>query len=149
MAQEQLFRKILYPIDFSDASVKALHYVVKLSEVSCADLILLHTYRLFGADATNHNLAEAKHMLENNAQMAFEKIEEEMLKHSSVQCSFHSEVGFISDRIISSIEPLNIDLIILCTNIHQQIMGKSDNEYNGLVSKVKCPIMLMPSLSFN
>ena len=144
MVEAQLFRKILYPTDFSNTSVRGLNYVLQLSELNNAELVLLHAYRLTGASATSENLVAAKRMVENNAQLAFEKLDKEHLKDSPIKYSFISEVGFLSDRIVSNIKSYNIDLVILCSEMQNLIIEKSDHEYKHLVNALSCPLMLMP-----
>lgn len=145
MVEAQLFRKILYPTDFSNASVEGLNYVLKLSEMNDAELVLLHAYRLSGAYATSENLVAAKQMVESNAHLAFEKLDNEVLKWRTIKYSFISEVGFLSDRIISNIKHYDIDLVVLCSEMQNTIIEKSDHEYISLVNALSCPLMLMPS----
>lgn len=144
MVEAQLFRKILYPIDFSNKSLQGLNYVLKLSEINNAELILLHAYRLLGAGASTENLVAAKKMVENNANLAFQKLDSDLLKDSAIRYSFISEVGFLSDRIVSNIKLYEIDLVVLCTEMQKTIIEKSDHEYKSLVNALSCPLMLMP-----
>ena len=39
-----MFRKILYPTDFSDSARSALDYVIKLKEAGAEEVVLLHVY---------------------------------------------------------------------------------------------------------
>jgi len=144
MVEAQLFRKILYPTDFSTKSVKGLGYVLRLSEMNDAELIILHAYRLTGAHASSENLVAAKRMVENNANLAFQKLDSDLLKNSRIRYSFISEVGFLSDRIVSNIKLYEIDLVVLCTEMQNTIIEKSDHEYKSLVNALSCPLMLMP-----
>ncbi|MEP2771503.1 MAG: universal stress protein [Fulvivirga sp.] len=144
MVEAQLFKKILYPTDFSNKSLQGLNYVLKLSEINNAELILLHAYRLLGAGASTENLVAAKKMVEDNANLAFQKLDSDLLKDSQIRYSFISEVGFLSDRIVSNIKLYEIDLVVLCTEMQKTIIEKSDHEYKSLVNALSCPLMLMP-----
>jgi nucleotide-binding universal stress UspA family protein len=43
-----MFRKILYPADFSDCAVKVLEYVKKLKEAGTAEVVVAHVMDVRG-----------------------------------------------------------------------------------------------------
>lgn len=46
-----MFRKILYPTDFSDGAKKALEYVKKLKEAGTEEVVILHVIHEYGMDS--------------------------------------------------------------------------------------------------
>ena len=47
-----MFKKILYPTDFSDVSKKALEYIKQLKEAGTEEVIVLHVLDERGIDAS-------------------------------------------------------------------------------------------------
>jgi len=144
MKEVQLFRKILFPTDFSDESINTLEYVVRLSTMNQSELLILYTFRLIGTDDDTKKLVDAKRMLEDNARQAFEKIDNALLRHSSLSYTFLSEVGFISDRIMSNIKEHDVDLLILYDKMHDKIDEKLESGSSSLMSQISCPVMFVP-----
>jgi len=46
-----MFRKILYPTDFSDDAKKALEYVKRLKEAGTKEVVILHVIHEYGLDS--------------------------------------------------------------------------------------------------
>ncbi len=137
-----MFRKILYPTDFSENSVRAMAYAVKMSQANNAELIILYTYRLINngdSDDVSHrnNLAEM-------GRSEFEKVDNGFLKSSGVNYSFLSEVGFIVDRILANTIENKVDLVILCDDVNKKIEHKSEKGQQKLLKRIGCPVMLVP-----
>ncbi len=143
MECEQLIKKILFPIDFSGSSIEALNYVVRLSNAFESDLIVLHTYRLINAFLDNNNLPNMKKDLEIHANNQFKLIEDQYLKSSGIHYLFQSEVGFISDRIISNVKEFDIDLLVLSSSVEEKIKDKVEKGYQRLITEINCPVMFV------
>lgn len=144
MVEAKTYKKILYPTDFSDTSVYCLKKVLKAPDFNDSEFYLLHAFRLIGADAESQNLVAAKRMLEANSINAFNKLNEEFLGKAQQRVNFLSEVGFISDRVISNIREHHIDLVILCDKMREEVYEKAGNDYQKMLERVPCPILLMP-----
>lgn len=144
MVEARKYKKILYPTDFSDKSVFCLKKVLKAPEFADSEFFLLHAFRLIGADAESKNLVAAKRMLEINSINAFNKLNEDFLKQSNQRFNFLSEVGFVSDRVISNISEYDIDLLILCDNMREEIYEKAGKDYQNMLERIPCPMLLMP-----
>ncbi len=144
MESPQLFNKILFPTDFSKQSNLALKFVVDLAQKHNSDLIILHTFRLTGGGAKDKTLVNAKRDLELDAISEFKMIDEKYLKQSPLQYVFYSEVGFISDRIISNVEEHQVDLVVLCSSIQEKIMERVEMDYASLIKDINCPVLMVP-----
>lgn len=140
----QLFSKILFPTDFSNQSNLALKFVIDLAQQHNSDLIILHTFRLTGEGLEDEVLLNAKRDLEQDAINKFKTIENLHLKNANIGYMFQSEVGFISDRIISNVKTHKIDLLILCRSIQDKIMERAEKDSTCLSKKMTCPIILVP-----
>jgi len=143
MVDNQIFKTILFPTDFTEESLKALHYVVELASACHSELIILHTYRLIGNGGVQENMLESKRRMEENARLEFQKMDAYM-KDSNLRYSFLSEIGFVSDRIVSNIKTYGVDLVVLCENMQKRIKERSEKGYKGILDKTSCPIMLVP-----
>ena len=144
MVEAGSYKKILYPTDFSETSISCLREVVGLPEFESSDFFLLHAFRLIGADAESSNLVAAKRMLEANSINAFNKLNEDVLKNFHQRFHFLSEVGFVSDRVISNIRDYNIDLLMLCNRMREEIYEKAGKDYQNMLERIPCPMLLMP-----
>ena len=138
----RMFRRILYPTDFSENSVRTMAYAIKMSQASNAELIILYTYRLINngdSDDVSHrnNLAEL-------GRNEFKKVDNDILKSSGVNYSFLSEVGFIVDRILANTIENEVDLVILCDDVNKKIEHKSEKGHQKLLKRIGCPVMLVP-----
>jgi len=52
-----MFKKILYPTDFSDVSKKALNYILQLKEAGAKEVVVLHVIDQKGIDAISRYAA--------------------------------------------------------------------------------------------
>ncbi|MDX1629050.1 MAG: universal stress protein [Fulvivirga sp.] len=145
MKAHKLFNRILFPTDFTSSSMDALHYVVELSGLNEAELYFLHTYRLIDSDLYGNEIVKAKRLLEQQAMDRFKKWDDDFLKQTKLKYSFNTEVGFISDRIVSNIQQYDIDLLVLCKSIQDKMKEKSERGYNSLLKDLSCPVMLVPT----
>lgn len=144
MVEARAYKKILYPTDFSETSVACLEEVLKRPEFKDSEFYLLHAFRLIGADAESKNLVAAKRMLEVNSINAFNKLNEDFLKGCNQRFNFLSDVGFLSDRVISNIREFDIDLLILCNRMREEIYEKIGSDYQSMLDRISCPILLIP-----
>ncbi|MEM9857693.1 MAG: universal stress protein [Bacteroidota bacterium] len=137
-----LYKKILYPTDFSENSVRTMNYALKVSESQQAELILLYAYRLINngdADHISHrnNLAEL-------GRKSYEKVDQSLLKDSEVGYTYLSEIGFIEDRILATVKENDVDLVLICDSVHKAIENQNKNGNERLLKRISCPLMLIP-----
>ena len=78
-----MFRRILYPTDFSDVSQKALEYIKRLKEAGATEVVLLHVHDIRGDEAAHRVLGSSKFEqlqkgLEKEAKKMLSKPEKEL-----------------------------------------------------------------------
>ncbi len=118
-----MFRKILYPTDFSDCAKEALDYVKKLREAGTEEVVILHVIHEYGFDhltevAKKINLdpeSFKKDIIdslfvkqEEKAQKLFEEIESEGLK-----ATIRIEFGKPADKILEVSDEEDVSLIVM------------------------------------
>lgn len=139
----KLYSKILYPTDFSEDSVRTINYALKVSRDQNAELILLYAYRLINNDNSDH--ISHRNSLAEHGRKSYEMVNRELLKDSNVSYTYLSEVGFIEDRILANVKEKDVDLVILCDNVHQTIESQNRHGHDSLLKRISCPLMLVPA----
>ena len=144
---DHLFRRILFPTDFSENSLRALEYALLMTEKNEAELMILYTYRLINNEYNldTKNRVALKKELEAQAGLVFDRLDRELLSLSGITYTLLSEIGFVADRILANVDNYNIDLIILCDNMQKRLQEKPEKSHEGLIHKISCPIMLVPT----
>jgi nucleotide-binding universal stress UspA family protein len=79
-----MFKKILYPTDFSDVSKKAIDYIKKLRETGSETVIVLHVINQRGMQAVERyasgNSMEIEQRIMDDAKQVIKVIEDELKK---------------------------------------------------------------------
>ncbi|MEM7107966.1 MAG: universal stress protein [Bacteroidota bacterium] len=138
----KLYKKILYPTDFSENSIRTMDYAVKVSQDQNAELILLYAYRLINngnADHISHRNTIAEH-----GRKSYDTVNKEVLERSEVDYTYLSEVGFIEDRILATVKENDVDLVVICDSVHKAIESQNKNGNERLLKRISCPMMLVP-----
>lgn len=141
----RLYNKILYPTDFSKNSISTIDYALKVSKDQNAELILLYAYRLINNGSLDY-ISHRNNMAEHG-QKGYESLNREKLEGSDIRYSYLSEVGFIEDRILANVKEQDVDLVILCSNVHKTIenQNKHGNGNERLIKRLSCPLLLVPT----
>ncbi|WP_040496243.1 universal stress protein [Fulvivirga imtechensis] len=142
-----MFKRIIFPTDFSESSAKAFSYVLDVVRSHQSELIILYTYRLIsGADGRYYgNKISIKREREEEANKQFEQLKQCYPELSDFEHHFLTEVGFVSDRISLAVERFNIDLVVLSESIQQQLKEKWEMSDENLPGRFHCPVLLVPS----
>ncbi|MEM1408349.1 MAG: universal stress protein [Bacteroidota bacterium] len=139
----KLYKKILYPTDFSENSIRTMDYALRVSKNQSAELILLYAYRLINSgnsDHISHRNNVAEHGRKN-----YETVNKELLINSEVGHTYLSEVGFIEDRILATVNENDIDLVLICDSVYKAIESQNKNGNERLLKRISCPLMLVPA----
>ena len=137
-----LYKKILYPTDFSENSIRTMDYALRVSKDQNAELILLYAYRLINNGNSDH-IAHRNNLAEHGRKK-YETVSKELLLDSKVGYTYLSEVGFIEDRILATVKENDIDLVVICDSVHKAIEGQNKNGNERLLKRISCPMMLVP-----
>lgn len=144
-----MFRKILYPTDFSDATHKAIQFIKKLKEAGTEEVVILHVID----DRTIHSLerytAQYADMslvvqdIKEKALQAIDPIEEE-LKESGLKVKTRVEHGIPFSRILQVEEEENVSLTVIGShgrsNIASMLLGSVSEK---VIRKSKKPVIVI------
>jgi nucleotide-binding universal stress UspA family protein len=124
---------VIIPIDFSDTSLSAATYAVKLLTVAPeAEIILYHVYDK--ADA------------HDNRMESLQKLKEELLQNRTANISLLAEQGDFITELDKLARHRNADLIIMgITNRSALSKIFTSNNALKMAENKSCPIMIIPS----
>jgi nucleotide-binding universal stress UspA family protein len=144
-----MFEKILYPIDFSDVSLKALAVVKQLKEAGTKDVVILHVIdsRFFDAMAWysyKKDLKEIGNDLEAEAKRQIGAVEKELTDYG-FNVMVRVVKGVPSSAILRIEKEENVSAIIIgshgMSNLEEMLIGsvseKVIRKARGLVIVVK------------
>ncbi|MFZ0451368.1 MAG: universal stress protein [Desulfatiglandaceae bacterium] len=142
-----MFKKILYPTDFSDVSKKAIAYIKQLREGGSETVILLHVIDQRGMQAVEQyaslNSMKIEQRIMEDARQDVEVIENE-LKKSGLKVKAMIQIGIPLREILKAEEKENVSVIVIGSH------GKSNLEeiFLGSVSekvsrKCKSPVLII------
>ena len=141
---EIMFKKILYPTDFSDSAKAALEYVKKLKEAGAEEVVLLHVYDKRNIDIhweiesfiheeepiekVKHDIIKA--MLEKSYHK-LKELEEELLEYG-FKTELIVETGLPAELISKVANEINASLIVMGSHgergIIDKILGSTTNK---------------------
>ena len=143
----QQYKRVLFPIDFSEDSIRALDDVITICQENNSELFILYAYRLIDSIQGRENTSRVslKREIDRYAADQFSQLERNVLCNSGVKYSFLSEVGFLNDRILFNAKSLNVDLIVIGAKMQERMHEKSISSEAEFVDKLTCPVMLIPA----
>jgi len=138
-------KKILTPIDFSDASQQALHYAVAFAERFQASLVLLHIveFNFMGSDFGAVELAQIEADLEENA---FRQLADWVKREAGSRVPAEPLVrnGRPYLEIVEAAKSLDVDLIIIATHGHTSLahvlLGST---VERVIRHAACPVLVV------
>ncbi len=146
--EEGMFKKIVYPTDFSTEAVRALGFVRKLKDAGAKEVVLLHIIDRRGLSDLSRfatkDIADIVDELEVKARKELQKIEKE-LHDLGFKVTIRIEQGDPFKEILRVEEEEDSSLIVIGAR------GKADTfpavllgsvSYN-LVRKATCPVLVV------
>lgn len=141
-------KKILIPCDFSEISENALNYAVGIAKYFSSSLVLLHVDQIpvmnseFGlsaytlTDTTQNTLVTLKQLAQ--------KIQKTEPTITDIEC--YSEMGNVTDVIISYCNKLNVDLTVMGISGHgSKFMKNIIGSTSVAVAKhIEMPLIIVP-----
>jgi len=154
-------RKLLVPVDFSDASLKACTYALRLAEKLKAEIKLLHVFYNPVVDIapfdTSHayqvNLVNYLHEAEQNARHQLVKLAKDLkqqVKESNpdLKISYSLSNGLAVEEIAATANKFKPGLIIIGTRgIGNQTGGFLGSVTAKLIEKTETPVLAIPEQS--
>ena len=144
-----MFKKILYPTDFSDVSLKALSFMKQLRECGSEEVLVLHviheqtivTVRGYGEGVVNPE--ELQRGLIEQATESLEEVEAE-LKKFGYKVKKIITIGFPVREILATEEEEDISLIVIGShgksNLEEIFLGSVSEK---VIRKSKSPVLVI------
>lgn len=140
--------KILVPTDFSECSLNALEYAIKMSEFTGGKICILHAYHVPFAfpEAGNAVVSETVASIEKDVDEEFEMIRKRFSDYISSFCAFKKVASFGIDAINAELQKDEYDLIVMGTKgasgLSEVIMGSVTA---NVIEAAKAPVICIPN----
>ena len=142
-----MFKKILYPTDFSDVSKKALHYILQLKEAGAKEVVVLHVIDQKGIDAISRYAAGgAEPMIREITKEAREegkRIEKELMERGFI-VKLRIETGVPLKEILKVEDEEKVSAIIIGshgkTNLEEMFLGSVSEK---VIHRSKNPVLVV------
>ncbi len=136
-------KTILCAIDFSESSLQALAWTMKLAQLTQAQVTALFCYRLIAAGDDEETLDLKKNM-EMQALKKFKEIEEKLIGGKTVTYQFLTEVGFFPFRIEMFMRKSPVNLLVLGNSIIDNFNEYKKLSFEQFLKSSKVPIVIVP-----
>jgi len=148
-----MFKKILYPTDFSEDAEKALEYVKKLKEAGTEEVVILHVidlvyledyedvYSLEGMDTE-----QIMEKIKDETMKKLKGIEEDLRAHG-LKTKLSVRMGKPCAEIVKAAEEENVSLIVLgstgkgtLSEIAERLLGST---VENVIAHAKTPVLVV------
>ena len=137
--------KICVPLDFSQPSLDALDYAVRIAEIFKSEILLLHVVETYEFNSSYRDDETAREIIELGLHKKFDEV---MAIHSSsnnIKVSHAHRVGKIYNQIDQYAQEENVDLIVMGTHgtssnskFKKFMLGSNANK---VVHGAPCPVL--------
>ena len=142
-----MFKKILYPTDFSDVSKKAIDYIKQLKERGSETVIVLHVINERGMRAIERyasaDSVEIEQRIMDDAKQELKVIEDD-LKKSGFKVKTMIQRGVPLLEILKAEEEENISVIVIGshgkTNLEEIFLGSVSEK---VARRCKSPVLII------
>jgi nucleotide-binding universal stress UspA family protein len=142
-----MFKKILYPTDFSDASKKAINYLMQLKDAGAKEIIVLHVIDEKGISAISRYAAggavEIIGRIEKEAGEEAKKIERK-LGQRGLTVKVRIETGIPIKEILNIEEEEKVSAIVIGshgkTNLEEMVLGSVSEQ---VIRQSKNPVLVI------
>jgi nucleotide-binding universal stress UspA family protein len=145
--REEMFKKILYPTDFSEVSKKAINYIKQLKEAGTQEVVVLHVLNEKGVEAmalyASGSFDELLQRVEKDAADEMKKIEAD-LKESGFKVKLRIEIGVPLTDILKVEEEEGVSAIVIGShgksNVKEMLLGSVSEK---VIRKSKNPVLVI------
>ena len=142
-----MFKKILYPTDFSEVSKKAINYIKQLKDAGTEEVVVLHVVNEKGVEAialyASGSFDELLQRVEKQAADEMEKIEAD-LKESGFKVKLRIEIGTPLTDILKVEEEEGVSAIVIGShgksNVKEMLLGSVSEK---VIRKSKNPVLVI------
>jgi nucleotide-binding universal stress UspA family protein len=135
---------ILCVIDFSESSLKALKWTVKLASENNARVTVLFCYRLITPTDDRETL-NLKRDMEEEASKKFDALQKDLVKNQVFSCDFVTEIGFYPYRIEIFLKEKPVGLIVMGNSIIDNFHDYKRMTFEQFLKNVKVPVVVVPA----
>jgi len=148
-------KKILVPIDFSEAAMNAFRYALKIAENLNWEMEVLHVYKypLVDPYMPVHILDSLSKEQQKKATADFVDYVQNLAKEDhklleKISMNYRLQMGFGTEEILEIAKEIRADMIIMGTTgasgIKAMFLGSVAGE---VIEKAKCPVLAIPKLA--
>jgi nucleotide-binding universal stress UspA family protein len=145
--REEMFKKILYPTDFSEVSKKAINYIKQLKDAGTEEVVVLHVLNEKGVEAialyASGSFDELLQRVEKEAADEMKKIEAD-LKESGFKVKLRIEIGTPLTDILKVEQEEGVSAIVIGshgkTNVKEMLLGSVSEK---VIRKSKNPVLVI------
>ena len=142
-----MFKKILYPTDFSEVSKKAINYIKQLKDAGTEEVVVLHVVNEKGVEAialyASGSFDELLQRVEKQAADEMEKIEAD-LKESGFKVKLRIEIGIPLTDILKVEQEEGVSAIVIGShgksNVKEMLLGSVSEK---VIRKSKNPVLVI------
>ena len=142
-----MFKKILYPTDFSDVSKKAIDYIKQLKEGGAEKVIVLHVFDQRGMQAIEQyaswDSVEIEQKIMDGSRQELKVIEDE-LKRSGFKVKTIVQRGVPIQEILKTEEEEDISVIVIGShgksNLEEMFLGSVSEK---VARRCKSPVLII------
>jgi nucleotide-binding universal stress UspA family protein len=145
--RKEMFKKILYPTDFSEVSKKAINYIKQLKDAGTEEVVVLHVLNEKGVEAialyASGSFDELLQRVEKEAADEMKKIEAD-LKESGFKVKLRIEIGTPLTDILKVEQEEGVSAIVIGshgkTNVKEMLLGSVSEK---VIRKSKNPVLVI------
>jgi nucleotide-binding universal stress UspA family protein len=145
--RKKMFKKILYPTDFSEVSKKAINYIKQLKDAGTQEVVVLHVLNEKGVEAmalyASGSFDELLQRVEKEAVDEMKKIEAD-LKESGFKVKLRIEIGIPLTDILKVEEEEGVSAIVIGShgksNVKEMLLGSVSEK---VIRKSKNPVLVI------
>ncbi len=136
-------KKILFPTDFSNHSIKALKETVAINVHLGFELTILHTYSRPYSEGYDQKGPLEK--LEKNIEKEFDKLIKEIPELKSQTYSFQKQLGNAIDSVVNLVENESIGVVVMSTKGAVGLGELFGTKTAKIIKSVDIPVILIPT----
>ena len=136
-------KTILCAIDFSESSLQALKWTMRMAQLAQAQVTVLFCYRLIAAEDDPETLY-LKKKIENDALKKFNDLEKKLGNGQAVPYQFITEVGFFPFRIEVFIRKSPVNLLVLGNSIVENFDEYKNLSFEQFLKDCSVPVVIVP-----
>ncbi|HEY4652954.1 MAG TPA: universal stress protein [Cyclobacteriaceae bacterium] len=133
--------KILCPIDFSESSIKALKYAIKLAKKEHLGVTVLFSYRLI-QPGRGEEILSFRDKMEEAARERFDVLEKFFDNGVKTDHEFLVEIGFFSDCIARQVRNKKVRKIVIDNHMHE-IINDLNQPPESFLNSLPVPVIVI------